>query len=186
MPSTDKPFKPMVLVAMVLAWTLPGAGHLYLRKRVRGLVILITVGLTFWSGVAMGGAMTYYPEADWWWSAADMLTGVHGVAAWQHHQRVYEHAFDLAWREFQAAGYRPQTDAERQELLRQHVEKELQREGLALVSPVDTVARAYSGVAGLLNVLCILDVMFLSLMGRAGEPPPESPPEASPSREEPA
>ena len=181
MASSAKTFKPLVVVAMALAWIVPGAGHIYLRKRGRGLVIMVTIALTFWSGVAMGGAMTYYPEADWWWSAADMLTGVHGLAAWQHHQRLYERAYDVAWKEFQGGPYRNQSDSDRQELLRQHVEKELQREGLALVAPLDTVARAYSGVSGLLNVLCILDAMFLALMGRTGE----SPPPPSPGREEP-
>jgi TM2 domain-containing membrane protein YozV len=184
MRSTEKPFKPMVAVAVVLAWIVPGAGHLYLRKRGRGLVIMAAIALTFWSGVAMGGAMTYYPEADWWWSVADMLTGVHGLAARQHHQWVYERAYDIAWREFQAASarYGNPAEPERQELLRQHVEKELQQEGLALVAPLDSVARAYSGVSGLLNVLCIIDAAFLAIMGRTGEPAPQAPPK----REEPA
>mgnify|MGYP000853354412 CR=1 FL=1 len=35
---------------------------------------------------------------------------------------------------------------------------------------VDNVARAYAGIAGLLNLLCIFDATILALMGRFGEP----------------
>lgn len=169
MPSETKPFKPMVLLAMALAWLVPGAGHIYLRRRARGLVILVAIGVTFWTGMAMGGAMTYYPEADWWWSSADMLTGVHGLAAWRHHQGVYDEVYKQAMSKAKAQGYPMDSSAARMEM----VERELAdpNRPLALVAPLDTAARAYSGVAGLMNVLCILDAMFLSLMGRVGEPP---------------
>jgi hypothetical protein len=45
--------------------------------------------------------------------------------------------------------------------------------GLALATPMDNAARAYTGIAGLLNLLCIFDVVALSLMGAASEPDDE-------------
>ena len=42
--------------------------------------------------------------------------------------------------------------------------------GLSLSYPADTVARAYAGVAGMLNLMCIFDAVMLAAMGRFGEP----------------
>ena len=50
------------------------------------------------------------------------------------------------------------------------LDQKLQAEGIALVAPADTVARAYAGVAGLLNLMCIFDALMLSIMGTTGEP----------------
>jgi hypothetical protein len=167
MPERKGPFRPIALVAAVLAWIVPGAGHLYLGKRARGLVILFTIGLTFWGGVAMGGAMTVYSQAEPWWFAADMLTGVHGLAAWQYQQRICLRVQDVAMRKAAAEGRSQDGPEGRIELF----EKELAAQRLALVAPADSVARAYSGVAGLLNLLCIFDAMMLAFLGRLGEPP---------------
>ena len=49
----------------------------------------------------------------------------------------------------------------------------LHQEKLSLVSPVDTAARAYCGVAGLLNLMCIFDALILAIMGSTGEPKPQ-------------
>jgi hypothetical protein len=162
---------------MVLAWVVPGAGHLYLRKPVRGLVIFFAIGLTFWAGIAMGGAMTLYSEGDaWWWFAADMLTGAHGMVALKVHQREFEPALAEAKSRFAKEGYARLSDSQQEnEAYQQLIAQELEKRRLALVSPGDTVARAYSGVAGLLNLLCVFDALMLGLMGRVGEPPPESP-----------
>ena len=40
---------------------------------------------------------------------------------------------------------------------------------MARAAPMDSVARAYSGTAGLLNLMCIFDAAILALMGRTGE-----------------
>lgn len=47
---------------------------------------------------------------------------------------------------------------------------QLAERGLLPVNPADTVARAYSGVAGLMNLMCMFDVMLMSVMGIRGEP----------------
>jgi TM2 domain-containing membrane protein YozV len=172
MQSTAKTSKPIALVAAVLAWLIPGAGHLYLGRRRRGVVIFLTVGLTFWAGMAMGGAMTLYSDAEGWWFAADMLAGAHGLVAWQHHKHVYEPIWEAASRRYASEGVRPNVEEGSLSLLRQLVDQEMEKRDLALVAPTDTVARAYSGVAGLLNLLCIFDALILALMGERGEPAP--------------
>ena len=70
----DKPIK--ALLAFALAWLVPGAGHAFVGRPWRGLIIFLAIGATFWGGVAMGGVMTVDQKEQKWWFAAEMLTGV--------------------------------------------------------------------------------------------------------------
>ncbi len=178
MPSQTPSSQPNPLLAVFLAWVVPGLGHVYLRRRARGLVILFTVGLTFWTGVALGGAMTVQPDGEYvWWFAADMATGVHGLSAWRLQKRAYAEVIE----EVQAL-QRATNERSAGEYPDYRIDRQLAEKGLALVAPMDTVARAYSGVAGLLNLLCIFDALMLALMRQAGEPPLE-PAGAAPAKE---
>jgi hypothetical protein len=46
------------IVAGLLAWLVPGVGHFYLRQYWRGAVFLAVITVTFWSGVAIGGVVS--------------------------------------------------------------------------------------------------------------------------------
>lgn len=155
----------MPFVAMLLAWAIPGAGHVYLGRPIRGIIIFIVVTTLFWSGVAMGGVLTVDYVNSRWWFYAEMGTGVHGIVGWHRQKQVYREIMD-------------------QQDIRDEAEldKALVAKGVSLDSPTDNIARAYSGIAGMLNLLCIADALLLSLMGVWGEPPrptrkDEEPPE---------
>lgn len=157
---------PLAVASMVLAWIVPGAGHVYIGRPVRGIIVGLVIAATFWAGVAMGGVMTVEPRYEPWWFVADLLAGAHGVAAWQ----IEEHA----WRSLaDDPDVRRQQTALRQDPVDAAavMDATLQAHGLALTSPTDVVARAYCGIAGLLNLMCIFDVMMLALMGVRSEPP---------------
>jgi hypothetical protein len=65
-----------VVPAMVLNWLVPGAGHWYLGDRVRALVYFISITLTFWIGIAIGGAQsTVNIQANTAWFFAQIFTG---------------------------------------------------------------------------------------------------------------
>ena len=115
----------------------------------------------------MGGVMTVDPQRERWWFVAAMLGGVHGVAAWQIQQRQVSR---LMSRHEPIRGAAAQT----------YEDKILAEEGVALVAPTASVARAYAGVAGLLNLMCMFDAFMLSLLGVSGEHKPSGPP--APSR----
>jgi len=214
--------KPLALVAFVLAWLVPGAGHAYVGRPVRAIIIFATIGATFWAGVAMGGIMTVDCENQRWWFTAEMLTGMHGLVGWRLQQAVVdklaeglrdnkdmhdvkeqlqkqqgELADELENLKAQlrrlkgdvrrATGAREKAaleervrSARRQEadvrneikscgkrlsdLRREFITHALVDERLALVAPVETVARTYAGVAGLLNLMCIFDAVMLALV----------------------
>ena len=79
---------PLACLAAMLAWIVPGAGHVAIGRPVRGIILCLTIAATFWAGVAMGGVMTVDPENEHWWFVADLITGVHGLAAWQLQQHT--------------------------------------------------------------------------------------------------
>lgn len=141
------------VLALLLACAIPGAGHFYLGRARRGIIIFLAISALFWSGLAVGGVFTVDSQREKWWFAAQMLTGANGLAAWQLEKRAYQ---DL---EKDAAG--------------KSLEERMVEADIALVAPAETVARAYSGVAGLINLMCIFDALMLSLMGVRGEPAPE-------------
>ncbi|MFB3892062.1 MAG: DUF6677 family protein [Phycisphaerae bacterium] len=167
MASKTRKSAPIPLVAVLLAWLVPGSGHVYLGRPVRGVVIFVVIALTFWSGIAMGGVMTVDPRNERWWFVADMLTGVHGLVGWQRYNSEHarlEQELDKTLHGVPHAALRRLDDMDRL----------LAQKNLALVAPGDTVARAYCGVVGLLNLMVIFDALMLSLAGISGETPPEA------------
>jgi hypothetical protein len=184
------------LLAMVLAWLVPGAGHFYLGRPVRGLIIFLVIGATFWGGVAVGGVLTvdYYNSRGWF--VAQMCTGAHGLYGWHRQKEVYDPLFKGIADDMKEnnpkiipqsvislymLGISENRDSADQNTVREatlvvgEVDAALQKEGLAMLYPTENVARAYAGVAGMLNLLCIIDAMILSFMGSYGEPAPSDP-----------
>lgn len=165
----------MPLLALFLAWLVPGAGHAYLGRVKRGLIIFVTLTATFWSGIAIGGVMTVDYHSERWWFIAEMCGGINGLISWQRQQNAHDR-LEGGDRDLRKAGDpQPKADERLKDTL--VMDERLAAEGIALVSPGDTVARAYAGIAGLLNLLCIFDAVMLALMGETGEP--KRPPAAS-------
>lgn len=117
-------------VAGLLAWILPGAGHFYLGHWKRGLIFLVAIGATFWSGVAIGAVRyTVDPHERTAWFMAQLCTGTHGLAACVWGESARSHTPAPA----ASPSYRSS----------------------------DTGV-VYSGVAGLLNLLVIVNALVLA------------------------
>ena len=118
-----------VPIAGLLAWLVPGLGHIYLGQRLRGVICLVIITVTFWSGVAIGGVSgTVNPQQRKLWFFAQLCTGGNTMAAYALNRSV-------AHRQADGSGPSggPYLSAE--------------------------VGVHYTGVAGLLNVLLILDAI---------------------------
>jgi hypothetical protein len=177
--SVPQPNVPLAAVAGLLAWAIPGAGHVYLRRPVRGIILFVCIQALFWSGMAIGGVFTVDPIRQRWWFVCQMTAGASGVVGWylQDQQRKQivadinkELPEDSPWRPFPD---RPPLDPENAGWWWTRYTHALADRDLALVTPAGGVARAYSGIAGLLNVLCIFDAIMLALIGKFGEAPRE-------------
>lgn len=215
----NKSNKPNAFVALVLAWLIPGAGHVYMGRSVRGIIIFVTIAATFWTGVGIGGVLAVDAPSERLWFICDMFTGVHGLYSYHRSNALYTQlGEDLSNdQEFQSATASMSVQAEKlkrdiqkkQEELRSpnadkaradremrdlqsqlasildnlnkntayYVDKKLADKGLALVAPADNVSRAYCGIAGMLNLMCIFDAFMLALMGKFGEEPRPRPEE---------
>ena len=174
-----QPNYPLAVLAGVLAYLIPGAGHILLRRYVRGVIIFLGITGLFWTGIGMGGVFTVDPVNERWWYAAEMMSGASGLyarARWAAKSNAIAHAL-VDENKLSTLG--PPQNPIDAEAWRKVYNDRLAEEKLSVVYPVDVVARAYSGVAGMLNLLVIFDAMMLGLLGRAGE---DSPPveQASP------
>jgi hypothetical protein len=119
-----------------------------------------------------------------------MMTGANGLVGWKRQDRVYDRLerdpdVQRMLRDRRATLRGPQGELPPLEItpapggrpddLQMLVDRKLQEMdgGIALAHPVGGVARAYTGSAGLMNLLCIFDAMMLGLMGARGEPKPQ-------------
>ncbi|HHH76396.1 MAG TPA: hypothetical protein ENL03_05165 [Phycisphaerae bacterium] len=154
---------PAALLAALLGFLVPGLGHIMLGRVRRGIIIFIVIGVTFWTGVAVGGVMTvdFYYERPWF--VAQIMTGIHGGIAWLRQNKVYN--------QMEVAGTTPQKSSSDQSYQghQSKVVDYLAKKELALVCPAADVARAYTGVAGMLSIMCVFDVLLLGLIGVRGE-----------------
>ncbi len=76
-------------IAGFLAWIVPGLGHIYLGHRTRGLILLLTISGTFWTGVAIGGVRgTVDPKERSLWFIAQLCTAGNTVSSYYLHRSV--------------------------------------------------------------------------------------------------
>lgn len=120
------------VVIGLAAWAIPGLGHWLLGQRSRAIVLFLTIMLTYWTGIAIGGARyTIDPIGNRLWFVAELGAGPQSIAIFLATMR---------------------------------------QEPPAVPWPDSDIAVIYAGIAGLLNMLVILDAI-----GRASgiEPVPE-------------
>ncbi len=139
--------------AGLLGWIVPGLGHIFIGDRVRGIICLAAIALTFWTGVAIGGVRgTVDPRERKLWFMAQLCTGVNAGLAYVIRENI------------------PSGQAE------------ADRAAIAPSWVATEIGVHYTGVAGLLNILVILDAMARSerksavqTPGRRGPPPEFAP-----------
>ncbi|MFP4104452.1 MAG: DUF6677 family protein [Phycisphaerae bacterium] len=162
----DKPDALQPVITVGLAWLVPGLGHFFLGRKLRGVIIFMVITALFWTGIGIGGVLTVDRAKERWWFLAEMGTGIQGLYAWQRSNAVYARIREDKSIYKVPPGYSGPSAT----YVTPAVEKALVREGVDLVHPTENVARAYAGVAGLMNMLCVFDALMLCLLGRRGEP----------------
>jgi hypothetical protein len=113
----------------LLTWLLPGAGHLYIGERVRGVIFIVAITCTFWTGVAIGGVKnTVDPQNRKAWFLGQVCAGGHTLAT-------------LGISRLMSAPPRHDPSL---------------RIGYG---PSEEISVVYTGICGMLNILIILDVL---------------------------
>lgn len=117
-------------LAGLLGWIVPGLGHVFIGDRVRGIICMATIVLTFWTGIAIGGVRgTVDPRERTLWFMAQLCTGTNAGLAYVIRENIVS-GDSLTQR---ASSPPPWVSSE--------------------------IGVHYTGVAGLLNILVILDAM---------------------------
>jgi len=89
--ATGSDMNPVLRVPLAgfLGWVVPGLGHWFIGEKARGLIYLVTITVTFWGGVAIGGVRdTVDPSARTAWFLAQTCTGVNALIAHQWGEQV--------------------------------------------------------------------------------------------------
>ena len=136
----------MVLVA-IASWILPGAGHFLVGDRKRGIIFLVAIALAFWIGIAVGGVKnTVSPSERSLWFVAQIFAGGHSLVA-------------LAW------GHFIPDPAKSGQFVTDVI-------GYGRTEEVSVI---YTAVAGMLNILVILDALVRAEQKAMGVSIPSTP-----------
>ena len=149
---------PVGYVALVLAWVAPGLGHFVIGEKARGLILGGTVYLLFAAGLFVGGIRAINPQDQPIWTYTQFLIG---------------------WPMLVANHYEHDSRAILDDLLRQHSAFANPQEAQQVIAAnplmadhpkVRDLGSVYCGIAGMLNLLVIFDVL-LRITGSVREDP---------------
>lgn len=129
--------------AAALAWLLPGLGHLALGERKRGLVLMGAIVCLYTAGLLVGSISVIDRRDDRLWFTAQALAGPATFALDALHQRLRPRTETRIDRNFPDA--QPPTD--------------LTLPYVRSIGSVREIGTLYCALAGLLNLLAILDVI---------------------------
>ena len=115
-----------LLIVGLLAWLVPGAGHLALKEKARALIIFLAIVLTFTTGLYVGSIGVINPvTAKPWYVAQIMNSPVIAILA------------------------------------------HLSRNGnYPVYGRPGEIGQIYTSIAGLLNLLCIVNAVYMAHMRR--------------------
>ncbi len=174
------------VVAALLAWAWPGAGHFYQRRYVKGTLFMVCILGTFFFGLAIAHGRSVYssftPQDRRWQYVCQFGVGTPSLLALVQRQRVIIRGEEPLFNGFMAPPH-PVDPEHHDELAEWH--RDFHR--------YLDLGTLYTKIAGLLNALVIFDA-FAGPMGvpaddrrrnpaqPTGQPPRDESAESSPSR----
>ncbi len=122
-------------LAAVLAWALPGLGHFIIGEKARGIIVGVTLVCLFTAGLLIGGIDVVDSRRDTLWYAGEVMIGPAAIA------------IDLVHRSYDQDGEPyPPSDSRRPPYY-------------PSIARVNELGTLYCTLAGVLNLLAILDVV---------------------------
>ncbi len=131
--------------AAILAWLWPGLGHIQLGERRRGFLVMFGVLFLFVGGVLIGGIDSVDRREDRLWFLAQLLCGPIAMGVDVANQSIIKR-LPPDWK----ARYQQGDPG---------VRRQLRHKGLGHVNEMGTL---YSALAGLMNLVAILDALHPS------------------------
>lgn len=196
MPTTDPPPQPLELpnpkTAALLAWLVPGLGHLYQGRRAKGFLFMASIIGLFVAGMVVGGGKVAYASTlpfsplpsylyDGWPFLCQSGIGAVAIPGWIERSRYLDGEGPL----LAAALYPPRTG---EQAMRGAPITSIDQSGNEVLHPDGAAKRrydlgfrfeagmVYTVIAGLLNLLVVYDAHSGPLL-------PEEPPEKESDQE---
>ena len=179
-PAEDGP-GPIGYVALVAAWLVPGLGHWLIGQKARGVILGLAIYLLFGSGLVLGGVRAINPADQPIWTYTQFLAGWPMLIC--NHLEV-QTRLELADEsalgrnsEVQSQTLEYQMRNESRSLDETPAEAEARAKAFLAAHPifvyhpkVQDMGSVYCGIAGMLNLLVIFDVL-LRITGSKREDP---------------
>jgi hypothetical protein len=160
---------PVGYLALVLAWVVPGLGHIILRQWARGIVFFLTIHLLFAGGLFLAGIRAINPSDQAIWTYTQALTGWPWLVA-NRAERTSRDEFKQLLALYDRQTPPNETIQDRQI----RTEKFIQDHPLFAFHPkIQDLGAVYCGIAGMLNLLIMFDVL-LRITGSTREVPAKS------------
>ena len=169
------------LLAALLAWVLPGAGHWYQRRYTKSAIFFVCILSTWILGFGVGGSHVVYsswqPGDKRWHYALQAGAGIVALPAYIQGRRMNQATDSFTrdtnlnyvplWGGFMAPPFRPVMESEADEVAAWYAEHGAGYE----------MGTWYTVIAGLLNILVIYDAyggpLSVPISGRKREEPSE-------------
>lgn len=135
-----------LIVVGALAWLVPGAGHWAINERRRAVVIGVVVILTFLAGLYVGSVGVIDPVGAKPWYAAQLMNTPAVYLLGKHVTGVNNQA------ELQRASAAPATIVP-----------------YRVYGRPNEIGQIYTSIAGLLNLLCIVNAIYMAHLQAVGE-----------------
>ena len=148
------------VIAALLAWALPGLGHVYQGRTGKGLLFFVCVLGTFFYGLYLGGGKVVYAAVPWeqqyrWQYWCQLGVGLPSTPMLVQRRRMLNNQ-DLLWNDFMAPPKNKPIDWKDDSQNRTKQPSELAMWNVKY-HPQFELGTVYTVVAGLLNVLVICD-----------------------------
>lgn len=145
MPASSPPKATWQPVAAAIGWIIPGAGHFICGQRRRGITLAVTIGLLYLAGLVIGGIGSVDRQENTLWYYAQLFAGPVTIAVDQWHQAVKQPAKDIL------------DDVSFPEVNQPDYSKLPYVQSVGRVNELGTL---FCAVAGLLNLLVMVDVLY--------------------------
>lgn len=178
---------PVGYLALVLAWVVPGLGHMMVGQKGRGIVFMLTIHGLFAAGLLIGGIRSINPPDQAIWTYTQFLTGWPMLVA-----NKVEKAYFVPDYLSPIPDPRDPSGRAATTIMRQRYVDEAHAQGVNLSDPkerkaftedfirrnplfayhpkVQDMGAVYCGIAGMLNLLVMFDVL-LRVTGSVREEP---------------
>lgn len=125
------------VLAGLLAWLIPGAGHFYLGLRKRAVLLFITIEFTFLIGIYIGTVRIVDPAQSVFWFIAQIFAGLNTIISHRLAIHLGSPSVDISHLLVRDWSYH--------------------------------IGVLYTAIAGLLNLLAVLDALVRAGRAKAGQ-----------------